>query len=248
MLTVILSPSEEGYFQPGHSLDFSYCPSGQPVSPQYADVFPFENDSMGADWPGAGDIYTTQSWSAMTLTQPQQVGDTWSPTAITYPWNLEPLESNGHVAEAVHIAFETIHDSQYDTLKVRKDSSDTDQPVGEAFDHEAVNPYLEGESEEWQLVPSYASSAFASHDSPKSEGSSWSHISSSPQSLSSSGHQGEHPSHIYSTFKDLPNPKLPRGRQRALTSQEKQEALDVRKAKACWACHLSKIKVIYPYS
>jgi hypothetical protein len=29
----------------------------------------------------------------------------------------------------------------------------------------------------------------------------------------------------------------------ALTTQAKREALDVRKAKACWACHLSKIKV-----
>lgn len=36
---------------------------------------------------------------------------------------------------------------------------------------------------------------------------------------------------------------LVRCRQRALTAEEKNHALNVRKAKACWACHLSKIKV-----
>ena len=37
--------------------------------------------------------------------------------------------------------------------------------------------------------------------------------------------------------------KIARGRQRGLTDEEKKEARAVRQAKACWACHISKIKV-----
>jgi hypothetical protein len=54
-------------------------------------------------------------------------------------------------------------------------------------------------------------------------------------------------SHVFCAYpnyvSDLVLGKPPRGRQRALTSQEKQEAVVARKAMACWACHLSKIKV-----
>lgn len=50
--------------------------------------------------------------------------------------------------------------------------------------------------------------------------------------------------HVFSVAKGSRSRKYPRGRRRSLTAQEKGEALEIRKVKACWTCHLSKIKVL----
>lgn len=51
--------------------------------------------------------------------------------------------------------------------------------------------------------------------------------------------------HVFSGLIGPQKPKGPRGRSRPLTVEEKDAAQKVRKAGACWACHLSKVKVGY---
>ncbi|KAL3417738.1 hypothetical protein PVAG01_10748 [Phlyctema vagabunda] len=55
-------------------------------------------------------------------------------------------------------------------------------------------------------------------------------------------HSAEHHSHIFSVRSGIEKPKPTRGRMRPLTVKGKREALEVRNAGACWACHLSKVK------
>lgn len=96
----------------------------------------------------------------------------------------------------------------------------------------------ENELEGWQPVevPSYPNSSIESPfeviESP--------HQTPSPKNQQPNEHQ-----HILTFYPGVTKAsnKALRGRQRRLTAKEKQEARQVREAKACWACHLSKIKV-----
>lgn len=92
-------------------------------------------------------------------------------------------------------------------------------------------------------TPSHGSPV--SHHSPHPQHSPQPQGSQPPSSPSETGHH----SHVFSAFPEPQKNKVTRGRVRALTDKEKREARDVRQAGACWACHLSKIKVwekIYP--
>lgn len=99
---------------------------------------------------------------------------------------------------------------------------------------ETPSPFMElDEVEEW-ISPSAPTSNYAlSHHSPTSQGSP---ISRASPSIAE---RGQH-SHV--VHSELEVPKI-KGRQRNLTAKEKKEARDVRDAKACWACHISKTKV-----
>jgi hypothetical protein len=116
-------------------------------------------------------------------------------------------------------------------------------PTGEDSDHDG-----------WQnlTITSYTNSSIPSQGSPKSAEGSQKSAGGSPfeiidtprQTPSPRPHHHDH-QHIFTFYPGISKsePKLPRGRQRRLTSKEKEEAREVRDAKACWACHLSKIKV-----
>jgi hypothetical protein len=99
-------------------------------------------------------------------------------------------------------------------------------------------------------TPSHGSPV--SHHSPHSQTRSPHSHSRSPhshthsprsQASPASSHDASHHSHVFSAYPEPQKGKVTRGRVRPLTDKEKREARDVRQAGACWACHLSKIKV-----
>jgi hypothetical protein len=200
-----------------------------------------------------GNISTAETgqWSSSTVTplQPQNIGTDYSegtPTPAQSPWNSQAAQVDGYGidASAGCVTFEPDPGLPYDTFKLGEEFLQNDRPMLERFGPEsAVSPVWDGESEGWHVVPSYPPSSVPSHDSPQSLDSSWSHVGSPLSTASSTVQHTENHSHVFSAYLSEPKSAPARGRQRALTSQEKQEALVVRKAKACWACHLSKIKV-----
>lgn len=240
-----------GYFQTRHSLDTSSPTSANPHSPQYPDVFGFEPDFIAPDFNGIEDIFTTENvqWplAAATPNHIHNYQNTYSehtPTPAQSPWNSQAAQENGFGADATAgcMAFEPARGVPYDTFRVGEEYLQTDHRNSEPYSAEPRSPAWEGESDGWQMIPSYPPSTIHSYDSPQSQGSPWSHVGSpSPSSSPPKQHTEPH-SHVFSAYPGEPQSAPARGRQRPLTSQEKQEALVVRKAKACWACHLSKIK------
>jgi len=217
-------------------------------------VFPFDrdfnNDIIMPDW-GLEEQYMTNEsqWSQLTVQALPNQNDYSenTPMQSRSPWNSQSAHNNGFGSSALAggVAFEPARGSPYETYLLRQPILDpSNQIIPEIYVPEA-SPVLDSENE-WQLVPStvnsYPSSSIRSHESPRSEGSPWTHVDSPPASSASPQSQPDQHFHILHAHPGLSSPKLHRGRQRALTTQEKKEALDVRKAKACWACHLSKIK------
>lgn len=96
-----------------------------------------------------------------------------------------------------------------------------------------ASPTGDGASDGWVVTSGPSSSYALSHHSPYSHGSPVSH--SSP--VRAEVHQH---SHVFDADARVSKPK---GRQRSLTTKEKKDAREVRDAKACWACHISKTKV-----
>jgi len=223
--------------------------SASPTSPQYADIFSFESDyKIMTDWNGMGETYNADvsQLSSNTLTQLQT--DPYAhagPIMSGSPWHLPSVQNStpDQKVDTGCVAFEPARGATYETHRLGEEYLRSDHQNNDIYDTEPVSPTWDAESEPWQFVTSYPNSTARSHDSPQSEGSPWSQVSTPTTGASPSQQQAETHTHVFSALPGVSNPKLPRGRQRALTSQEKREALDVRKAKACWACHLSKIKV-----
>lgn len=216
----------------------SYSP-GQMGSPSLTDGFSYDNDLMTMDWINANNYYGPECgpWGQPPITQQQQLRNGPSQG----PWSVEALPVN-HSPNAGCVAFEPDRGMPYEAFRAGEEYLASGQHFPVMFGPEPVSPMVDEESDGWEVIRSYASSMTV-HDSPKSEGFSWSQVDLSPQNSPSPCQVTGH-SHIFSAnMPEPPSPKAPRGRQRALTTQEKQEASDVRKAKACWACHLSKIKV-----
>lgn len=210
-------------------------------SPEQTATSPFDNYYM-AGWPSSNNLYDTgrSHWAPNPLTHQQLIdaGQPLIPSELPLdPWTVEGL-SRDHQPDAGCIAFAPDHGRPYKIFKVREEHLNTRMPPV-VFGPEPPSPMIE--EEDWEMVHSNAGSVM--HGSPQSEGISWCQVDSSPQS-SPSPRQVAGKSHMFSTQAHEPAVvKPPRGRQRALTTQEKKEAREVRKAKACWACHLSKIKV-----
>lgn len=102
----------------------------------------------------------------------------------------------------------------------------------------------DSESSDWHVISPHHTDAVYSAESPKSNDSPWSHIDSLPTSPTPLQQHAEAHSHVFSARTgDTKSTTTTRGRHRALTTQQRQEALKVRMAKACWSCHISKIKV-----
>ena len=215
-------------------------------SPQLTDVFPLDSDCMNVDWGRANDFYGMEcgNWTPTPLTHQQLLENGQPPIATEQshsPWSGERLPPTLR-ADAGCVAFEPARGAPYATFRAREEYLHSRQEFPVVFNPEPVSPMVDEESDDWEVVNSYVGSPTV-HDSPKSDGVSWFQVDSSPQS-SPSPCQVAGQSHMFSTrVSGSSSPRPPRGRQRALTTKEKREALDVRKAKACWACHLSKIKV-----
>jgi hypothetical protein len=219
------------YFQRGPLFDASYSPNPN-------DPFLFEHDYTNAVWAAAGNMC---EWDPSHL-QLIEGAQPAMPTALSHsPWNVERIPGD-HEAGAGCGAFEPARGTPYDIFRAREEFMNARQALPAAFIPEPVSPILD-ESDEWELIASCAGSSPTVHDSPLSDGASWCQIGPSPQSTPSPDQAVGH-SHVFSAYsRGSSSSKLPRGRQRALTAQERRAALEVRKAKACWACHLSKIKV-----
>jgi hypothetical protein len=227
-----------------------------PTSPLYSEPFQFENDpSPMTDW-NVEDMAVAYGnegvqWSIGTITQaiahPQQMQDfrfEQPPTSSQIPWTHQ-VTSFDRNADTGCVAFEPSPGPGYDAYIIGQEFLDPRQrdvtpqapvsPIGDDSDYEG-----------WQKVnyPSYPNSSVPSHDSPHSEGSPFSLIDTPHQTPSPRAPPNDH-QHVFTAYPGIRKTpqKLPRGRQRALTTKEKQEAREVREAKACWACHLSKIKV-----
>lgn len=210
-------------------------------------------------------------WPSAIMAQPQQMQDYQfgqSPTLSQIPWNPQVTAFNKY-AHTGDIAFEPPPGPGYDAYLAGREVLETRQrdvtptavsPTGEETRQGDVTPTAasptgeDSDHDGWQnlTITSYTNSSIPSQGSPKSaEGSQKSaggspfEIIHTPRQTPSPRPQHNDHQHIFTFYPGISKsePKLPRGRQRCLTSKEKEEAREVRDAKACWACHLSKIKV-----
>ena len=167
-----------------------------------------------------------------------------SSTSSQIPWSPQFTSFDAN-ADTGQVTFEPSRGPGYDAYLTGQEFLDTRQR--DATPQAAVSPTGDdSEYEGWLnvMAPSYANSSIPSQGSPKSAGSPFELIDTPHQTPSPRAHHSDH-QHIFTLYPGVTKQtqKLPRGRQRALTTKEKKEAREVREAKACWACHLSKIKV-----
>ena len=153
-------------------------------------------------------------------------------------WNSEQAQISSFVSNANPgcNTFEPERGSPYFINEARQEYLDAGQPqLIEPVGQSSTTVVSESEDESW-AVPSYSSSYAPSQNSPQSQGSPLSHAAS-PLQIEMEHH------HVFSSMPGIEKTKATKGRQRNLTTEEKKHARDVRFAKACWACHLSKTKV-----
>jgi hypothetical protein len=238
----------DAWYKIPQNFDSSSPGAINPSSPQYPEDFPLDNDifQFPDEYNNYGDVYTgdgTQwSLSSTTLVPQQQTPSPQMGQSITLtinpppnPWNSQNPQISDLEYNAAVVTFQPPPGSGYETHIKRQEYLDTGQTTSKAFGPEPVTPGGDSESDSWAMA-SYPPSSYAvSHSSPHSHGSPASHPPSPSQD--EMDHQ-----HIFSSRPNAPKVKLPRGRQRGLTDLEKKQARDVREAKACWACHISKTK------
>ncbi len=164
-----------------------------------------------------------------------------APVFTPVPWDSQNAQVNDFQTKGNPgtVAFEPRRGSGYEAHVTRQHYLDTGKVSTKYFGPEPISPGSQSETEGW-VVASYAPSSYAaSHGSPHSHGSPASHPPSPLQ------HDPKRHSHIFDSLPGVQKTatKLTRGRQRGLTALEKKQARDVRDAKACWACHISKTKV-----
>ena len=226
-----------------------------PTSPSIQEPFPIDNDFSGMqDWTDVSNVqmYNNEmvQWptaAALQTSQMQSFQFGHSSTSTQIPWNHQTPSFNGN-ANAGNVAFEPPQGPGFGAYLVGQDFLDNCQR--DLTPQASVSPTGDdSENDGWQTVtfPSYANSSVPSHDSPQSAMSPFEMIDTPHQTPSPRPHHNDH-QHVFTFYPGItkPTPKLPRGRQRRLTTKEKKEAREVREAKACWACHLSKIKVYPP--
>lgn len=187
---------------------------------------------------GFGSMYTSTNsqWSATTLTQPKQASASPIESSLmsNMPWTAQQLQVNKIQTEvnAGSEVFEPPRGSPYETYKARETYLEAGLSSQGSVGTDAVTPIVDSDSESW-VITSTRSNYTPSHSSPRSQGSPPSHASS-PRNHS----------HVFSSHPSTSKGKITKGRQRGLTQLEKKQAREVRDAKACWACHISKTKVI----
>ena len=245
----------EGYFETLRNVDSSSSNPGNPTSPTsplYPEPFAFDNDfaSLTA-WNVVPNMVPYGNpgfeWSLATMTQPQQMHNIQfgEPSASSQiPWSHQDTSFDAN-ASTGGVVFGPSPGPGFSAFLVGEEYLETNQR--EFTPQASLSPVGDdSEYDGWQnvLIPSYPNSSVPSHSSPHSESSPFSLIDTPHQTPSPRPHNNDH-QHIFTTYPGITkhSQKLPRGRQRSLTTKEKQEARQVREAKACWACHLSKIKV-----
>lgn len=242
---VLTSTPPDQYFSNRCIVDQSPVSATNSTSPIYPEDYPVDGDYCMPDWdyyPPSLNPYITGPLTHESLQEQQQYNEI-SPSSLSEnPWNYRYLQQENNFAanaDAGIVAFEPSPGAPFEVYNTGEQFLESAQHDSKSMITDPLSP---SGTEEWLVVPSHASSSVPAHESPRSAGSPWSHVSSPVPKSESPPPSAEIHSHVFSAYAGVAGPKLPRGRQRALTVQEKREALDVRKAKACWACHLSKIK------
>jgi hypothetical protein len=209
-----------------------------PASPGAS--FPFEHDFI----PNFSyqDVYSTEAPQLSSTTiMPQAPNPDDNSLLSPVPWDSQNAQISDFQfnANSGIVTFEPKKGNAYGTHLARQQYLEVAQQSGIHFGPEPMtSPFDQSDTEGWVGTSSLAPSSYApSHGSPQSHGSPASHPPSPSQ------HDPDHHSHIFNALPGLPKAKLTRGRQRGLTPLEKKQARDVRDAKACWACHISKTKV-----
>lgn len=182
---------------------------------------------MGPVALGYGNVYPTQAnWSSMVPSSPHQNPHRVDPASRMRnsppeQFTYQPSTSGRNLpvpsSRSHSYGIQLLNDDEF--LKPTK--GDPASPTGD------------GTSDGWVMTSGPSSSYALSHHSPYSHGSPVSH--SSPVRAEVHTH-----SHVFDADARVSKPK---GRQRSLTTKEKKDAREVRDAKACWACHISKTKV-----
>lgn len=218
-------------------------------------AFPFDNTFTPVDW-SFGGIFSTEPTapSAAPPLDTSNILHRGRYIRSQNPWNPHDAHGSafGETSNAGCVAYEPesspLHSYKPDRSPLPYDTSSPvandrftvpgqGQSSKDVYGPEPPNTNWFDESDE---STSYSNTLYTpSHGSPVSHHSPQSRGSQPPPSPSDVGHH----SHVFSAFPEPQKNKVTRGRVRPLTDKEKREARDVRQAGACWACHLSKIKV-----
>lgn len=175
------------------------------------------------------------------------------------PWDSQNGQASNYQrnANAGNVAFAMSRGNPYDIHIAREHYLDTGQMKNLLLTPQQPDSPTNGSDSDGYHIVSYPSSSYESlQGSPEAGVSPPAHppsphpgkvIVSSPVMRKMkieplSPHDSEPNPHVFSNSSGISKQKGPRGRQRGLTAQEKKEARDVREAKACWACHISKTK------
>ena len=230
-----------------HVCSDEYFQIGQPLnpnlvlpesnSPLYDENFFFDNNGLQVSMDMTMYTPADAQWSASTVTQPKQhsASPIESSVLSNMPWNPQQVERSKYQADVNtgNGTFGPPRATPYDTYRSRGEYLETGPSSQGSVGLEPVSPLGDSDSESW-VITSTRSNYTPSHSSPRSHGSPQSHTSSP-----------RHHSHVFSSMPGISKSKVTKGgRTRGLTTLEKKQAREVRDAKACWACHISKTKVI----
>lgn len=246
ILGTTLTIMTEEFHQIGQNFDASSSNVAGSGSSHFPVSFEFGN-GLVPHWSSDMNLYETEAaqWSAITLTAPHQQlqlqiedipGVPQHPSA---PWSSQD-GAYRHNASSGGVAFEPVRGTSYETHITRQGFLDVYQSNAQYNGADPVSPISDNDGS-WAIVSQAASNYTPSNGSSVSQ-------PTPPPCTSSLPHQQieiRH-SHIYNSLSKPSKKKALRGRQRCLTTIEKKQAREVRDAKACWACHISKTKVCLP--
>lgn len=235
----------DAYFQIGQSI---YPPLSGQQDPNslYQDAIYLGNDGLQVqmDINPANSAFSDSQWSLIDDNMAKH-NYNMQPVPIPHiPWTSEQLPLSGSQSEegSETATFDLQQIAVQQKIACESNNGNEEYADNHAFKNEfichetAATPPGESDNDSW-IIPFDPKNYTPTHSSPGS--------SRSVRSQTSSPRQNELDSHghVFTSFSGISKPKISKGRQRNLTQLEKRQAREVRDAKACWACHISKTKV-----
>ncbi|RDW88502.1 hypothetical protein BP6252_00534 [Coleophoma cylindrospora] len=209
------------YFQQGQIENMS-SPNNTP-SPTQQEIFSFETDGFNAPTTWSAEDRNSV-WTSLGPS-PATVAQTFTPHYVDanfpFPWTaVGALAAINHAVTGADIgAFHTVRGGSTSPFQSSEAFIEGNSTASEASSPNEIR-------QNWQ---EYDQANLTRNDAHYRKEASWQHVA-------------EHHSHIFSVKAGIEKSKPQRGRMRPLTTKGKREALEVRNAGACWACHLSKVK------
>ena len=237
-------------------MEHNFVPYGKPSSPIGSDDFSFEGDGVGVShitWNLADNFGAdTVHWSPANQI-PQATASAPPPSSIPHdPFGGQlhwtPQETHvDNFNENLHPSFMSFHspqEVQFPAYKPHEEPVQVATPIRQEFGPPPTPKKRERDTEWEEVRPSTYATSYSSHSySPPISRNTPSQTSSPSQNSPSPRSGSDVHSHVFSAFPSPQKRRPQRGRVRPLTNQEKRNAREVRLAGACWACHLSKIRV-----